>query len=173
MARTADHHHGHHRDRSVTCAVLTVSDTRTPATDESGRIIRRLLEESGHAVASHQIVPDDVEQVRLAVTGLAGGGGVEAVLVNGGTGIAPRDGTFEAVSALLDRQLDGFGEIFRHLSYEEIGPAAMMSRAVAGLIGSTVLFSMPGSPKAVALAMEKLILPELGHLVGEARKGAG
>ncbi len=169
----ASHDHPHRTRSKVACAVVTVSDTRSPETDASGGIIRKLIQDEGHYVSAYHVVPDDVEAVSRLVAELASRGDVQAILVNGGTGIAPRDGTFEAVTKLLDRRLDGFGEIFRALSYEEIGPAAMMSRAVAGLIGDTPVFSMPGSPAAVRLAMEKLILPELTHVVGEARKGKG
>ncbi|HXI03112.1 MAG TPA: MogA/MoaB family molybdenum cofactor biosynthesis protein, partial [Candidatus Saccharimonadales bacterium] len=150
---------------------MTVSDTRTSGDDVSGREIRDRLEAAGHRVADYRIVPDDVAAVRRLVTDLAATRGIDAILLSGGTGVAPRDGTFEAVSALLDRRLDGFGEIFRSLSYAEIGSRAMLSRAVAGLVGRTALFSMPGSPAAVRLAMEKLIVPELVHVVSEARKG--
>lgn len=157
---------------SIGAAVITVSDTRTPETDRSGALIRDLLQGAGHRVESHRILPDDPGRVRESLAELSGAPGVEAVLLTGGTGISARDRTYEAVCDLLDRRLDGFGEIFRALSYEEIGPAAMLSRAVAGLIRTTPVFSMPGSEGAVRLAMERLILPELGHLVGEARKGA-
>ena len=126
--------------------MVTVSDSRTAETDESGKIMRELLEAAGHGIADYQIVPDEVGRVRSLVSGLATRGDVEAVLINGGTGISPRDGTFEAVAEILDRRLDGFGEIFRSLSYEAIGSPAMMSRALAGLVGTTVVFSMPGSP---------------------------
>ncbi|MCI0546293.1 MAG: MogA/MoaB family molybdenum cofactor biosynthesis protein [Candidatus Rokubacteria bacterium] len=165
------HGHAHRTAAAIPCAVVTVSDTRSPETDASGGIIRERLEAAGHSVAAYHVTPDDVESVRALVKELAARSDVHAILVNGGTGIAPRDGTFEAVADLLDRRLDGFGEIFRALSFEEIGAAAMLSRAVAGLIGDTPVFSMPGSPAAVRLAMERLIVPELAHVVGEARKG--
>ena len=155
---------------SVSCAVVTVSDTRTPETDLSGRLTRELLAAAGHRIAAARIVPDDPEEVRRVLLDLLGDEGVDAVLLNGGTGIAPRDRTLEAVAALLERTIDGFGEIFRHLSYQEIGPAAMLSRATAGIARGRVVFSMPGSPGAVRLALEKLILPEIAHAVGEARK---
>jgi len=164
------HEHHERGRRSVRCAVVTVSDTRTPENDESGRLARELLAAAGHLVAHTVILPDDPERVTEELLALLLGDDVEAVIVNGGTGISPRDRTHEAVAALLDRRLDGFGEIFRALSYQEIGPAAMLSRAVAGLARGRVLFSIPGSPAAVRLALEKLILPELGHVVVEARK---
>jgi molybdenum cofactor biosynthesis protein B len=157
---------------SLTVAVITVSDTRTEATDESGRLIRELAVGAGINVAMSRILPDEPEDVRKLLLKLLEDDQIDGVILNGGTGIATRDRTYEAVSVVIERRLDGFGELFRALSYEEIGSAAMMSRAVAGLAGRKVIFSLPGSTSAVRLAMEKLILPELGHLVGEARKGS-
>ncbi len=154
----------------VRAAVLTVSDTRTEQTDESGSLTRALLEAAGHAVAASRIVPDDPIRVRAALEELLAQPGVQAILVNGGTGVSARDRTIEAVSATLDRRLDGFGELFRALSYQEVGPAAMLSRALAGVARGKPIFSMPGSPAAVRLALEKLILPELGHVVSEASR---
>lgn len=165
------HEHSHGAPSRMACAVVTVSDTRTPASDASGALIRSLVEEAGHEVAAYHVIADDTDAVAALVADLAARPGIHAVLVNGGTGISPRDGTYEAVSRLLDRRLDGFGEIFRQLSYAEIGPAAMLSRAVGGLVGETPVFSMPGSTAAVRLGMQKLILPELAHVVAEARKG--
>ena len=165
--------HREHREaapRSIALAVITVSDTRTPATDESGKLIVDLCRQAGHQSVHQLVVPDDPERVRDAVVAAVAIPAVQAVLVNGGTGISGRDRTFEAISALLDLRLDGFGELFRHLSYQEIGAAAMLSRAVAGLVSGRPVFSMPGSPAAVRLAMEKLILPELSHVVAEAAK---
>ena len=149
---------------SVTCAILTVSDTRTEKTDKSGLLIRELLEGAGHRVSSHQIIPDEPDRVRRYVGALCDDPACHAVLLTGGTGLAARDTTYEAVAALLDKRLDGFGELFRSLSFAEIGSSAMLSRAVAGVCRATVVFSMPGSIRAVRLAMDKLILPELGHL---------
>jgi molybdenum cofactor biosynthesis protein B len=149
---------------SVTCAVITVSDTRTIETDTSGALIRDLLTTAGHRVASSEILPDEPGQVRLRVGILCEAGGVEAIILTGGTGLASRDTTYEAVGGLLDKRLDGFGELFRMLSFQEIGPAAMLSRAVAGTRGRTAVFSLPGSTPAVRLAMERLILPQLGHI---------
>lgn len=156
-------HHGHDV-RSVRCGVITVSDTRTPADDISGQRIQVLLRESGHSIESHQILKDEAELIRQAIIDLPKM--AEAVILNGGTGLARRDTTFEAVQGLLDKEISGFGELFRMLSYDEIGAAAMLSRAIAGVAGDRVLFSVPGSTKAVELAMTKLILPELGHMVG-------
>lgn len=152
----------------VRCAVVTVSDTRTEASDASGRAIVELLEEAGHLVESKAIVRDEPEQVRTIVG--AHLGRLDAVITTGGTGIASRDTTCDALEQLLHKQLDGFGELFRALSYGEIGSAAMLSRATAGVAHGTVVFVLPGSEKAVRLAMTKLIVPELGHVVYELRK---
>jgi len=151
----------------VTCAVITVSDTRTEANDTSGRAMRELLEQAGHRVGLHRIVKDEPELIRQLLAELAAAGRVQAVLLNGGTGISRRDTTYEAIAGLLEKRLDGFGELFRVLSYEEIGPAAMLSRATAGTYRDLIVFSTPGSTAAVRLAMEKLIVPELSHLVWE------
>ncbi len=151
--------------RQVTCAVITVSDTRTEQTDTSGRLIVELLEGRGHAVGVYQIVKDEPEVIRDRIRHLAADDTCDAVLLNGGTGLASRDTTFEAVESLLEKRLSGFGELFRSLSYEAIGPAAMLSRATAGVFGRLLIFSMPGSPDAVRLAMDKLVLPEIGHAV--------
>ena len=151
----------------VTCAVITVSDTRTEADDKSGKIVREHLEASGHRVGSYQIVADDPDLIRRALASVADGGTCQAVLTNGGTGIAARDTTYEAVVGLLEKRLDGFGELFRFLSWEEIGSGAMLSRAVAGVYRDLMVFCLPGSSGAVRLAMEKLIVPELSHLVWE------
>ncbi len=157
----------HHRQApaSVTCAVLTVSDTRTLETDESGSLIVEALKTAGHKVAIRHIVADESERIAAAVRMLADDVLIDAVIVTGGTGIAPRDRTYEAVGAQLTTTIDGFGELFRMLSYQEVGAAAMLSRAVAGLVGTTVVFVLPGSTAACKLAMERLILPELTHAV--------
>lgn len=164
---------GHRRagpDR-VSVGLLTVSDTREEATDVSGRLARGLLEAAGHRVFAYRILPDDPSQVRDQLERWLAEEDCQAVVVNGGTGISERDRTYEAVSALFEKTLDGFGELFRWLSYQRIGPAAMLSRAAAGIARGRPIFSVPGSPEAVRLALEELILPELGHLVGELRKG--
>jgi len=154
----------------VRCAVVTVSDTRTLETDTGGQTIVDLVNGAGHQVVDRHILPDEPAPMRELLASLEGRADVDAVLMTGGTGIGARDRTFETVTGMLDKTLPGYGELFRTLSYEEIGPAAMLSRAVGGLIGRTVLLTMPGSRAAVRLAMEKLILPELGHLVREARR---
>ena len=151
--------------QSVTCAVITVSDTRTEETDKSGQLIRELLEAQGHKVAHYAITKDEPDNIRAQIKQLAADEKCHVVLLNGGTGLAPRDTTYEAIDALLEKRLTGFGELFRYLSYEEIGSGAMASRATAGTYGKLLIFSMPGSTPAVRLAMEKLILPELAHLV--------
>lgn len=150
--------------------VITCSDTRTPETDTSGQLIRKLLEERGHVVVGHHLVKDDPAQIQLWIARCTTNDAVQAVILNGGTGISRRDSTFEAVDAMLEKRLVGFGEIFRLLTYQDIGSPAIMSRATAGVIKGRILFSLPGSEQAVRLAMDKLILPELGHLVRELTK---
>ena len=150
--------------------VVTCSDTRTFETDTSGRLAEELLSTAGHVVAARVVVPDEPERIAQVLTVDVPAMEVDAVVVNGGTGLSRRDRTFDAVDRLLDKRMDGFGELFRMLSYAEIGPAAMLSRACAGLMGPTAVFSVPGSTAAVRLALEKLILPELSHVVREARK---
>jgi molybdenum cofactor biosynthesis protein B len=159
--------HQQHASRAVGCALITVSDTRTEATDTSGRTIRELLEAAGHAVRQYAVVKDEPAQIRERIAAAVADEGCRAVLINGGTGISTRDRTFEAVAGLLEKRIDGFGELFRMLSFAEIGSGAMLSRAVGGVYQGRVIFCMPGSTNAVRLAMEKLILPELGHLVWE------
>jgi molybdenum cofactor biosynthesis protein B len=145
------------------CGVVTVSDTRTEETDTSGARIRELLSAAGHRVAAYSIIPDEPSMVRSRLVELIAESS-EAIIVNGGTGLAPRDSTYEAIVALLDKRLDGFGELFRSLSYAEIGAAAMLSRAVAGVAAQSIIVSLPGSTNAVELAMQKLLLPVLGHM---------
>ncbi|MBM7579604.1 MogA/MoaB family molybdenum cofactor biosynthesis protein [Jeotgalibacillus terrae] len=156
---------------SVACKVITVSDTRNEETDKSGRWMIDMLETSGHHVAAYEIVTDEVILIQRAVKDGLMDDTIQAVLINGGTGFAPRDVTIEAVTPLFEKEIPGFGELFRYLSYaEDIGSAAMMSRAAAGIAEKTAVFSTPGSTGAVKLAMEKLILPELGHIVREMNK---
>jgi len=143
--------------------VVTASDTRTPATDTSGAAIRALLERRGHRVVDYRVLPDDPRRIATHLRRLARAGRARVVLVTGGTGIAPRDTTYEAIERILEKRLPGFGEIFRLLSYRRIGPAAILSRAVAGTCRGMIVFSMPGSEPAVRLAMTRLILPEIGH----------
>jgi molybdopterin adenylyltransferase len=155
---------------SIACFVLTVSDTRTPDTDSSGRAIRDLLVEGGHRVSGHVIVRDEPEQVTAQVLAQLDDPVTQAIITTGGTGITSRDGTFEAVSRLLEKRLDGFGELFRMLSYHDIGTAAMMSRAVAGAVRHRAVFVLPGSENAVRLAMTRLILPELPHVIQQVNR---
>jgi molybdenum cofactor biosynthesis protein B len=161
-----DHREKAEGQGSIPFAIVTVSDTRTPDTDESGALIRRLAELSGHTVADWRIVKDEPDQVARVLDELAAGD-ARLIVFNGGTGISRRDRTYDVVSRALEKTLPGFGEIFRMLSYEEVGAAAMLSRATAGVYRGKVVFSIPGSPAAVRLAMERLILPEARHLVWE------
>ncbi len=171
MSPTSSHHeHKSHAPKRIGCMVITCSDTRTPETDTSGQLIRKLLTEQGHEVAAYHLVKDEPVQIRDRITAALTNDAIQAIIINGGTGISRRDSTFEAVDAMLEKRLDGFGEVFRYLTYQEIGSPAIMSRATAGIIKGRVLFSTPGSENAVRLAMEKLILPELGHLVKELTK---
>jgi molybdenum cofactor biosynthesis protein B len=155
---------------SVTCAVLTVSDTRTEETDVSGKIIRDLMVAAGHTVVDYIVVRDEPDQIRQQMNSWIQDPAIQVILSDGGTGIAARDTTFDAIVSLLEKRIDGFGELFRMLSYEEIGAAAMLSRATAGVANRTVIMSMPGSRNAVTLAMEKLIVPEITHVVYEVNK---
>jgi molybdenum cofactor biosynthesis protein B len=155
---------------AVRCFIVTVSDTRTVADDVSGQTIADLLTAAGHEVAGRTIVRDDPELVHSTIERHLADRGVQAIISSGGTGITSRDSTYEAISTLLEKTLDGFGELYRMISYQEIGPAAMMSRACAGLVARRIVIALPGSPGAVRLAMEKLVIPELGHLVQQAAK---
>ena len=160
-------HHKAHAPRVVRVFVLTISDTRTEETDTSGKLALELLRAAGHQVAGYKILTDEPIEVAALVRGIAADGLADVVVSSGGTGVSRRDSTYEAIASLLDKRLDGFGELFRMLSYQEIGSAAMLSRAVGGLHEGMVVFALPGSSNAVRLGMEKLILPELGHLVFE------
>ena len=155
---------------TVYCSVLTISDTRTEETDTGGRAVVDLLSAGGHEVLGKTIVPDDPERVRRAVEARLADARVQAIVTTGGTGISSRDQTYEAISGLLEKRIDGFGELFRALSYAEVGPAAMLSRALAGTARRKIVISIPGSENAVWLAVTKLVLPELEHLVREAAR---
>jgi molybdenum cofactor biosynthesis protein B len=170
MTPRSDLEHKAQAPRSVRCYVVTVSDTRTEATDTSGRAIAALLTDAGHIVAGRTIVKDDAALVKGAIQEQLAAHDVQVLITTGGTGITSRDSTFEAVTSLLEKRLDGFGELFRVLSYNEIGAAAIMSRATAGLAAGKIVVALPGSEAAVRLALEKLLLPELGHLVQQASK---
>jgi molybdenum cofactor biosynthesis protein B len=157
----------------IRVALVTASDSRTPATNEGGRLLRRLVEEAGFAVVEEALLTEDPAALRERVAALARPALADAVLVTGGTGIAPRDRTLEAIAPLFDQQLPGFGELFRMLSFQQIGPAAMLSRAEAGVVAGVLVFLLPGSPAAIELAVGRLIAPELGHLVSQLRRGHG
>jgi molybdenum cofactor biosynthesis protein B len=150
--------------------VITCSDSRTPDTDTSGQVIHKLLRQFGHEVVSYHLVKDEPAQITDRIKEGLANDAIQAIIINGGTGISKRDSTFEAVDAMLEKRLVGFGEIFRYLTYLDIGSPAIMSRATAGIIKGRILFSTPGSENAVRLAMEKLILPELCHLVQQLSK---
>lgn len=171
MNTTPSHkEHKQHAPKQVGCMVITCSDTRTPETDASGCRIMRLLKDAGHAVVAYHLVKDEPSKIKAKVKAAVTDKKIHAIIINGGTGISKRDSTFEAVDAMLEKRLVGFGEIFRYLTYQDIGSSAIMSRATAGILKGRVLFSVPGSENAVRLAMEKLILPELGHLIKELTK---
>lgn len=164
------HEHKAAAPTSIGCMVLTCSDTRTPESDTSGALIKKALIAKGHAVVAYQVVKDDPALIRKLIRQGAKDEKVQAIIINGGTGISRRDSTFEAIDALLEKRLEGFGELFRHLSYKSIGSAAIMSRATAGLYKKRIVISIPGSEQAARLAMEELILHELGHMVREMTK---
>lgn len=169
MSQVPDQHRESAPER-VACAVVTVSDTRTGETDTGGQAVCDFLVAAGFEVAARRIIPDEPSVMRPLLEKFAADANIDAVLLTGGTGISSRDQTFETVTALMTRPLVGYGELFRMLSFQEIGPAAMLSRATGGLMGRTVVLTMPGSPAAVRLAMERIIVPELRHLVREARR---
>lgn len=161
------HEHKERAKKSIRCFVITVSDTRDESTDASGQAINKYLNDESHQTAGYRIVKDEPAEIEALLEQALGSDGIEAVIVNGGTGIAPRDGTYEVVSRFFEKKLDGFGEIFRYLSYLDIGSAAVMSRAAAGTARGKILISLPGSKGAVTLAMEKIILPEIRHMVSQ------
>ncbi|MGF1471517.1 MAG: molybdenum cofactor biosynthesis protein B [Rubrobacteraceae bacterium] len=164
------HKHREAAPESVRVAVLTISDTRTPENDTGGDTIQELLEGAGHEIVTRGIVPDEVDQIRTTLVDFLNQDAVHAIVTTGGTGISARDTTYEVVEQMFDKKLDGFGEIFRVLSYEEIGAAAILSRATAGSVGTRLLVCLPGSRNAVQLAVEKLLIPEIAHIVFELRK---
>ena len=152
---------------TINCAIITVSDTRTLDTDKSGQLIQQLLLKAGHQILNYDLIKDEPEEIHQLLLQLSLNSELDAIICNGGTGIVPRDNTYDVISNLLDKIIPGFGEIFRYLSYQEIGSRAIASRAVAGIKNQQLLFSLPGSSNAVRLAMTKLILPELNHLVDQ------
>src|SRR5580693_8009834 len=156
------HDHEQHARANLKVGIITASDSRTPETDESGGLIRTMLQDAGHCVDYYAVVPDDGEKISAAlVSNLEN---LDAIIVNGGTGITARDATTEVVKSILDKELEGFGELFRMLSFQEIGAAAMMSRAIAGVRHGKFIAALPGAPDACRLAMEKLLIPQLGHI---------
>jgi molybdenum cofactor biosynthesis protein B len=162
--------HPDSRDITIACAVVTVSDTRSFETDKSGQLIQQLLQEAKYTIETYTIVKDEPTDIQQQIEALSKNRNVDVIIFNGGTGIAPRDTTYDAIEHLLEKTLPGFGELFRFLSYQEIGSRAIASRAVAGVYQQKLIFSLPGSSNAVKLAMEKLILPELVHLVSQLQK---
>ncbi len=187
MSRHTSHGHGHsHADESasvhehrkeapaaIAAAIITVSDTRNLETDQGGALIEELLEKSGIGGRERVLVKDEIEEIRTAVTNLLARDDLHAILITGGTGVAPRDITPEALAPIFEREIPGFGELFRMLSFDEVGTAAILSRATAGVAKGKVIFALPGSRGAIRTALEKIVLPELGHLVAQARKGIG
>ena len=176
-----DHHHAHqgqpshmsHKANdsvSLSCIVVTCSDTRTKDTDTSGKLICHLLKERGHSISEYHLIKDEPVDIARLLKQAAQQKDMKIVIINGGTGISRRDSTFEAVDGFLQKRLDGFGELFRYLSFKDIGSPAMLSRATAGIHEHLIIFSIPGSRGAVQLAMEQLILPEMGHIAGELTK---
>jgi molybdenum cofactor biosynthesis protein B len=164
---SADEHRQKAGTQPVPVAIVTVSDTRTPETDANRHYIEKRLSDLGHIAAAYSLIKDEPDQVANALTELAARDDVRIILFNGGTGISPRDTTYDVISRMLEKTLPGFGELFRMFSYQEVGAAAMFSRATAGVYRGTLVFSMPGSPNAVQVALEKLILPEINHLAWE------
>ena len=164
------HDHKEKSPTSVAVAVLTISDSRTEATDESGRLMKERLAAAGHPVAFYALLKNDAAKIADTVTGLIANPQVQVIITTGGTGAGSRDLTVETVTAMLDKKLDGFGELFRYLTYQELGTASIMSRALAGVAKGKVIICLPGSLGAVTLAMDRIILPELGHLVREATR---
>ena len=156
--------------KEVRCAVMTGSDSRTAETDTGGKLIVKSLQDASHSVLLHRIVKDDSGEIRKTLEEFGRFEKIQAIIITGGTGLSKRDVTYETITGMLEKEMNGFGELFRYLSYQEIGPASMMSRATAGIYQGKLLFSLPGSEPAVRIAMEKLILPELGHMVWDANR---
>jgi molybdenum cofactor biosynthesis protein B len=159
----------HRRDQraEAVCALLVTSDVRGPETDETGKVAIRVLEEAGHTVAAHVIVGNDAAKIRDAVQGFLDDDRVQVIITSGGTGISRKDGTVDAVIPILEKRMEGFGELFRRLSHEEVGSAAMMSRATAGVARGKLVFCLPGSRGAMELGLKEIILPSLGHMLWE------
>lgn len=164
------HEHKEHSVQSVTCAVITTSDSRTERDDESGKLIKQRLTDNGHKVAYYTILKNEANTIKQKVEELLQTDNIQVIITGGGTGLSKRDVTVNTIAPMLEKQLDGFGELFRQLTYQEIGTGSIMSRALAGVINSKVIICIPGSLGAATLAMDKIILPEIGHLVREATR---
>ncbi len=162
--------HKHKSPKSVSCAVLSISDTRTEQDDESGRLLRQKLSENGHRVISHCILKNEPDSIEKKIHQLLKEEELQVIIATGGTGVSRRDITIEIIYPILEKKLDGFGELFRFLTYSEIGTGSIMSRAIAGVARGKVILCLPGSPDAINVAMDKIILPEIGHLVREATR---
>jgi molybdenum cofactor biosynthesis protein B len=162
--------HKHHAPKTLSCAVITISDSRTEADDNTGQYIVKQLTENGHIVLTYVLLKNDGSAIKSQIDDLLGDEGIQFIITSGGTGLGSRDVTVETVTPLLDKKLDGFGELFRHLSYKEIGSAAIMSRSLAGVVKGRALVCLPGSKEAVKLALKEIILPEMGHMVREAMR---
>ena len=162
--------HKQQSPQSVNCAILVISDTRTEKTDESGQLLKQKLSENGHHLISYALLKNDADAIRKKLDELLGDAGVQVIIASGGTGLSHRDLTIETVSPMLEKKLDGFGELFRSLSYQEIGTSGILSRALAGVVRSKVILCLPGSLGATKLALDKIILPEIGHMVREATR---
>ena len=156
--------------RKVSGAVLTISDTRTEQDDDSGQLIKQKLSENGHRVIAYAVLKDEAELIKKKILELLEQGEIQVIITNGGTGVSRRDITIEAIEPILEKKLDGFGELFRFLTYQEIDTVSIMSRAIAGVVKGKIIICLPGSPGAAKLAMDRIILPEIGHLVREATK---
>jgi len=153
--------------QSVGCAVLTISDSRTEQTDESGKFLKQALSQKGHRVLDYAILKNDAEAIERKIKELLNQDELQVIITSGGTGISHRDVTVETVSLMIEKKLDGFGELFRSLSYQEIGTSSIMSRAIAGVVEGKIIICIPGSLGAAKLAIDKIILPEIGHMVRE------
>ena len=164
------HDHKHEALKSVSCAVITISDSRTEENDKSGKLIKQRLGENGHRVMSYSILKNEADTIKQKIRELLREDELQVIITSGGTGASHRDITVETILPILEKELDGFGELFRFLTYQEIGTASIMSRAVAGVVRGKVILCLPGSPGAANLAMDKIILPEIGHLVSEATR---
>lgn len=162
--------HKHQAPKSVSCSVIVVSDSRTEQNDESGKHIMQVLRKNGHGILSYSLLKNDADSIRKRINGLLDEEKLQVIIISGGTGISHRDVTVETISPFFEKKIDGFGELFRFLTYQQIHTGSIMSRAMAGVTGGKVIICLPGSLGAVSLAMEKIILPEIGHMVREAQR---